>query len=169
MEGLWDEFLAARWVIGGSASPLGRERNVITSTPEIGYERHMASHRHHHALDSAGLTLSAICMVHCLLLPLAAALLPAAGSLFDEATNHRIHWLLLGFALPISGLALWRGGRRIGSWRWLMLGALGLCLMTLGIALPNSAAREEVATLIGVVLLALAHLGNWFDPRRQRV
>lgn len=123
---------------------------------------------HHPHLDSAGVTLSGICLVHCLVLPLLATLLPAAGQIFDESTNHLIHWALLGVALPISIVALGRGARVLRSRAWLILGGLGLTLMAVAVVLEHASATEEHLTLSGVLLLAAAHLGNWFDPRRRR-
>ncbi len=123
----------------------------------------------HANLDSAGITLSGICLVHCLALPLLATLLPAAGTLLDEETNHLIHWTLLGIALPVSILALGRGSRILGSFAWLITGLVGLGLMTAAVIVPHSPVMEERMTLVGVLLLATAHLGNWFDPRRRAV
>ena len=111
-------------------------------------------------LDVLGLGISIACLVHCLALPLAALLLPALALRLDHATDHQLHWGLLALAAPISSLALWRGARCHGSWTWLKLGVSGLSLMLLGV-LHVFGARSEVAmTLLGVVLLAIAHLRN---------
>ncbi len=123
---------------------------------------------HHPHLDSAGVTLSGICLVHCLVLPLLATLLPASGQIFDDSTNHLIHWVLLGLALPISIMALGRGARVLRARIWLTIGSVGLALMTIAVVTAHASATEEHLTLSGVVLLAGAHLGNWFDPRRRR-
>jgi MerC mercury resistance protein len=111
-------------------------------------------------LDALGLGISIVCLVHCLALPLAALLLPALALRLDHATDHQLHWGLLALAAPISTLALWRGARCHGTWTWLKLAVGGLSLMLLGV-LHVFGARSEVAmTLLGVVLLAIAHVRN---------
>ncbi len=123
-------------------------------------------HRHPHAhLDSVGVALSGLCLAHCLLLPLATLAIPALDALLPHDTGDVVHAVLLATAAPVSAFALGRGARRARTWAWLSLGAAGLGLMTLGVAGGLQRADEELATLIGVVLLAAAHLGNWFDPR----
>jgi hypothetical protein len=60
-------------------------------------------------LDASAIGLSGLCLAHCLLLPVAAALLPAL------AVAAEAEWLHLAFAasaLPIAGLALARAHRR---------------------------------------------------------
>ena len=112
-------------------------------------------------LDRAGVAISAVCLVHCLALPLVAALLPAVDAWVDPATHHRIHWALLALALPISLAALVSGARRHGRYRWLALGSVGLGSMLLGVLGWLGAENEVPITIAGVSLLAAAHVGNW--------
>ncbi|MEQ1489463.1 MAG: MerC domain-containing protein, partial [Terricaulis sp.] len=56
------------------------------------------------ALDATGLGLSALCLVHCLALPVAALSLPLAGQL---AEAEWVHWLMVGLAAPTSLAAVW--------------------------------------------------------------
>ena len=120
-----------------------------------------------HALDRAGVAISAICLVHCLALPLVAAALPAVDAWVDPSTHHRVHWGLLALALPISLAALVSGMRRHGLHRWLGLGLVGLALMLLAVLGSLGADNEVPITIAGVTLLAVAHVANW--RARQRV
>ena len=50
-------------------------------------------------LDAAAVGLSALCFVHCLILPIAALSLPFLGG-FGQAEY--VHWLFLAIAAPIA-------------------------------------------------------------------
>jgi len=119
-------------------------------------------------LDALGLTISGACLVHCIALPFAAIVVPAFTLGFDEQSDHAFHWLLLGFAVPISTLALWRGALRSGDRRWLWMGSVGLALMLIGVLHAFGAKSEVPLTSIGVTLLAFAHVKNFSHPNRAR-
>jgi hypothetical protein len=119
-------------------------------------------------LDALGLAISGVCLVHCIALPLAAVVIPAFTLGLDEQSDHTFHWLLLGFALPISSLALWRGAQRYRDRRWFWLGSVGLATMALGVLHVFGAHSEVPMTSIGVVMLAIAHLKNFGHTNRAR-
>ncbi|MEO0435906.1 MAG: MerC domain-containing protein [Pseudomonadota bacterium] len=112
--------------------------------------------------DKAAIGLSLLCMVHCLLLPLAIALIPAllATGLGDE----RVHYWLVFIAVPISVFALWTGPKFQGKGPVVALGAAGILLL-IGTAfwgeLLLGAAGERYATLLATALLAIAHAKNY--------
>lgn len=117
-------------------------------------------------LDSVGMGLSALCLVHCLILPVAAALLPlAAGAL---ALPEWFHLMLVSLALPVAASALlqgWHQHRQLGA---LMTGAAGLTLLLLGLAfhegvivLADPALGDRISSSAGATLLAWAHWYNW--------
>lgn len=113
------------------------------------------------ALDGAAATLSSLCLVHCLLLPLLGVLLPAlpAGSVLHGPVW--LHWLLIGTALPFSIYALWRGLESHGS-RWpLLLAVAGFLVMMAGALLHDGGLAEPGLTVGGGLLVALAHWRNW--------
>lgn len=80
-------------------------------------------------LDRAAMAGSAACMVHCLVLPILLAAVPAVSAfIVIPESFHR--WALL-FAAPIAAIALVGGhARHAASWP-LCLGAAGLGLMTI--------------------------------------
>jgi len=120
-----------------------------------------------HRLDAFGLAISAICLVHCLALPLLAVLVPAFALGFDADDDHTFHWVLFGLAVPISTLALWRGATRSRNFRWLQVGTAGLVLMLTGVLHLFGANSEVPITGLGVTLLAIAHVKNFLQITRH--
>ncbi|MDH5830793.1 MerC family mercury resistance protein [Luteimonas sp. M1R5S18] len=110
-------------------------------------------------LDASAIGLSGLCLAHCLLLPAAAALLPAL------AIAAEAEWLHLAFAasaLPIAGLALACAHRcrPLPPALW-ALAAAGLCGLAAGAVGWPAHALETPLTVAGSLALAAAHLWNW--------
>lgn len=118
------------------------------------------------ALDLSAVSLSALCLVHCLALPALSLLLPVLGL---WARAEWVHVLFVALAAPIAVLAFVdRKAWRPHSWPLLALALLGLTLMVLGATDVFAAVDERVTTVSGGMLLALAHLGN-LRRRHDRV
>ena len=101
---------------------------------------------------------SAACLVHCLALPLAFAALPALSSVLSLPES--FHLWVLAIAIPTALLALLNGRTRHGrSWP-LVAGLSGLTLLAIGGLLLESGS-ETLATVLGSLTLALAHVANW--------
>lgn len=111
------------------------------------------------SMDRVAVMLSAVCLLHCLAIPLVVLVLPALSSLL-LGSETLVHWLLLGLAVPISGLALWVGYVRYRNLGSVLLGTAGLLLMFLAVTHVFGRAPEVPLTLIGVALVACAHLLN---------
>ena len=111
------------------------------------------------ALDVSAISLSALCLVHCLALPVLALALPFIGV---WARAEWVHVMFVSMAAPIALLALmdWRA-RRPHAWPLVALAALGLGLMLVGALEIPSAAWERPLTVVGGVVLATAHVLNW--------
>ncbi len=129
----------------------------------------MAGEARQQRLDALGLAISGICLVHCLALPVVALLIPALTFGFSPATDRAVHWVLLALAAPISTLALWRGAARSHDSRWLILGSVGLAIMLIGVANVFGADTEVPLTMVGVVLLAIAHIKNFTRSHAHRL
>jgi len=111
--------------------------------------------------DGLGLTLSGLCALHCLALPLGLfALLPFLDRLPDE---HEFHWAMALAIVPIGLIAFWRGYRRHHNRAVLISGALGLILIAIGTGSGSGelAHREFPITLIASLALIFAHFKNW--------
>jgi hypothetical protein len=114
--------------------------------------------------DWVGQILSALCIVHCVALPLVLGLLPAAMA--EVLHGEAVHRGLLVFVVCTAGAAFWPGFRLHRRVSVLALAGVGLGLLGTGAFLfPEGrgglfAAAETGLTLGGGVLLAFAHLRN---------
>lgn len=110
------------------------------------------------ALDLSAVSLSALCLAHCLALPALSLLLPVLG-LWAQA--EWVHVLFVVLAAPIAVLAFVdRRAWRPHSWPLLGLALVGLALMLFGATGFVGPALERLTTVLGGIFLALAHLGN---------
>jgi len=112
--------------------------------------------------DSTAIGLSFICAIHCLLLPVAVAVLPSATLIGLE--DELFHWLLLIVVLPVSAFALMSGLRRHHNRTVLVIGVAGLMILIVGAAFGHDLfgeAGERIVTLIGSGLVALGHFRNF--------
>lgn len=114
--------------------------------------------------DGFAVGASALCLVHCLGLPLLIAALPAIANRIDPGEG--FHLAVLLFAIPTSAFALIEGWRRHRGVAPLFVGGAGLALMAMGLAFENWVAVETGVTVAGSLLLAGAHVANW--RRRAR-
>ena len=110
-------------------------------------------------LDRSAIALSGLCLLHCLALPFALLLGPWLGSWLIESET-QAHWVLLGIAVPVSAVALWRGYRRSHNAGTVMLGSAGLLLMFLGVSHLLGESLEVPLTVIGVSAVLIAHVRN---------
>ena len=113
-------------------------------------------------MDSLGGTVSLVCLIHCLGLPMLIALAPSFGDVL--AVPESVHLLMLALALPVSLLALLRGSaQQCRGWP-LVGGTIGLLLMAAGLLAP---AWETPLTVGGSLMVVAAHIGNWRIRRRD--
>jgi hypothetical protein len=111
--------------------------------------------------DGVAISLSGLCLAHCLALPVLAVTLPFLGAL---AQAEWVHWLFVALAAPASLVALLSSSGRpsVG----LMSGAvLGLALLIAGAAGWPDHESETLLTVAGGLVLAGVHALNW---RRAR-
>jgi hypothetical protein len=110
-------------------------------------------------LDVVGITASLACLAHCLLLPLAIALLPALSTMLS--VPEEAHLVAFGLAVPVSGWAMLRGYHRHGIVHPLIFGLVGLSALGLGSLGGFPWLVETGCTVAGSLLLTTAHLQNW--------
>lgn len=115
--------------------------------------------------DRLGLGLSGLCMVHCLLLPVAVALLPLWPAL--EEVHEGFHLLLAVVLIPTTLFAM-RSGYRHHRDRGILGVLAGGLFVVVVVALFGHDVLGNLAatglTLVGSVLLITGHWRNW---RRQ--
>lgn len=115
-------------------------------------------------LDAGAIALSGLCLLHCLALPLLAAMLPLMG-VWAEA--EWVHALFVAIAAPVTGFALWRAHRQHRLPVLAMAAALvGLLLLLAGAMGWPSHEAETSMTVVGSLLLASTHV--WNAWRRHR-
>lgn len=107
-------------------------------------------------LDSVGVILSGLCMVHCVAgLFLIGVLGVGGGVLLDPA----IHRFGLIAALIVGAATIGMGALRHGHKLPLAIGGTGLALMAAAV-LTGHGPAEAILTILGVLLVATAHVVN---------
>ena len=105
------------------------------------------------SLDRLGITLSGLCLVHCLASAVFLALLASAGGVLLDPHFHEVGMVLA------TGLGIVSLGRGIVEHGFMMpaaVGGLGLGVMAGTLTLPHGG-MEIVYTIVGVAILALGH------------
>ena len=112
-------------------------------------------------MDKLAISLSFLCVVHCLLLPFAVVVLPILGASFLE--GEAFHFWLLFLVIPTSVYSLWLGCQKHGRLEIFTIGLLGLFLLSLIVLLGVDAlgeTLERLSTVAGATIIAMAHLRN---------
>jgi len=112
--------------------------------------------------DKTAISLSLICMAHCLFMPSFLVLLSSYISFSYD--NELVHYLVLSIAIPLSLYALIAGVRNHRTYTYFLLGLLGLlCLIfaiSLGVLIWGELG-EKSFTAIGALLVAFSHFKNY--------
>lgn len=118
-------------------------------------------------LDGAAVGLSGLCLLHCLALPFVVGALPI---LLPFATGH-LHVQMLFIVVPLSILAIGTGFAGHRNVRVVLGAAAGLILLTIGATVAHDSlgiVADRVFSIIGAVVLAIAHFYNGLLARRHR-
>jgi hypothetical protein len=107
-------------------------------------------------LDRVGLTLSVLCAVHCVGTLVLVAGLGIGGSVLLNPAIHRVGLVL---AMLVVGVAIGAGALRHRRPAPFVIAMMGLTFMGGAMAAPRES-EEAVLTIIGVSLVALAHVLN---------
>jgi hypothetical protein len=115
--------------------------------------------------DRAGTWVSALCLLHCLALPVAALALPYAAR---EALHKPTHAAVFVLALPLALLAFSGGYRYHHRGLPAVLGFAGVGLLASGLLLFHHEV-EAVASIAGGLLLVVGHvLNHRYSVRESR-
>jgi len=111
--------------------------------------------------DKFAISLSMLCTVHCLVLPLMVTLLPGLSTL--NLTDERFHVWMLMAVLPTSIYALTMGCQQHQRYHVLVPGVVGLVLLVSGLFVGPywGELAEKGFTVLGAVCLASGHLWNY--------
>lgn len=113
-------------------------------------------------IDLYAVALSLLCILHCLALPLLAAVLPLAGMLSENELVHR------GLVLASAPATLWvawliKGTR--GAASFCLVAVCGQALLFLGAFASSLERLEEPLTVAGALLVSWAHLRRLIRQR----
>ena len=112
--------------------------------------------------DKTAISLSALCLVHCLLVP--SFLVFLSGYVSLSYNNELIHYVILFIAIPVSIYALITGVRNHKSYRFLYLGLTGIISLILAVTLGAQMwgeVGEKVLTTVGALLVTISHFKNY--------
>ena len=107
-------------------------------------------------LDRVGVLLSGLCMLHCIAGIVLVAGLGLGGEVLLSPAFHRVG---LALAIVIGAITLVMGVARHGDPRPLQVGGAGIAMMTVALFVGHGL-EEALLTIVGVALLAWAHLRN---------
>ncbi len=110
----------------------------------------------HNAFDRIAIGLSGLCLVHCLFGALFVAILSASGS---ALFGHEVHKWGLAVAVPLAIVGLVGGAMSHGRWQAVAVGGFGIGAMA-GALLSGHGPREVILTVLGVLLVGIAHALN---------
>ncbi len=118
--------------------------------------------------DKAAIGLSLVCVIHCLLTPVAITLVPALGATFLE--DESFHYAVLFLVVPTSLFALGLGCRKHGRAQILITGLIGLLVLISPPILGEEVTGElgeKVLTVAGAGIIAWAHVRNFMLCRQR--
>jgi hypothetical protein len=117
--------------------------------------------------DQIAIALSALCIVHCLAVPVLVAVLPILA--ISVGSGSHFHELMLWLVVPTSILGFTLGYRVHGRAWIVALGVTGMLGLAAAALWGHSAWNEILETAVSVaasVLLGVAHWLNFRDVRR---
>ena len=115
--------------------------------------------------DRLAIVISALCVLQCLFLPFVVTFLPFLDMWW--LSDAVLHPILLALVVPLTFYALLPARAKHGSNVPLKLAIPGLMMLFAGVFMEQTTA-EKVLTVVGAVLLAIAHLKNIMLSRKNR-
>jgi hypothetical protein len=123
--------------------------------------------QHSRTFDRIAIALSAVCIVHCLAVPVLVAVLPVAAVSFGEGQH--FHGLMLWLVIPTSVAGFGMGYRVHERPGIVALGAAGVVVLILAAIYGHVAWRADVEIIVSVggsLILGSAHWLNFRAVRR---
>lgn len=113
-----------------------------------------------HFIDRFGATASLLCALHCALLPLLLALLPAMGLGF--LADHRFERAFVVFSVSLALLSLGFGFRRHRRLAAFLFMAPGVVLLAIGSVIDpeHTGSMHAILVSLGGFLIVAAHVSN---------
>lgn len=109
--------------------------------------------------DGTAVSLSGLCMLHCLALPLVISALPI---MFQGLQSEIVHQVLVVLAVPLAMSAVWAARRQRMSCVTVSLLLAGTAGLALGAFAEPLHDYETLLTVCGAVLLGIGHISRWY-------
>ena len=114
-------------------------------------------------VDNLGITISSICAVHCVLLPMIFLIAP-----YSFLASHEFHEALIYFILPCAFIAFVLGCRRHKDIKVAAMGTFGIILLGSALLMHDIFHSDQhseefttvLITVLGSILLVFSHLRN---------
>ncbi len=132
----------------------------MTTTTQSSFSENRNAHLNLYAVG-----MCTLCLAHCILLPLAATLLPIAGLVSGDELVHK---LLVLLAAPATIWLVYKAVLDKGSSLFVFTALSGLGLLLIAAFVEALSRFETSLTLVGATVLALSHLQRWLRIRRFR-
>ena len=115
-----------------------------------------------HPADKIAISLSVLCVIHCLATPMLIVFLPSVASVWME--SELLHMWMVVAVLPTSVLALTLGCKKHRNLKVVVGGIVGLACLLVAVAsevLGFGEVFEKSLTLLGATLISIAHYFNY--------
>lgn len=121
------------------------------------------------SLDKSAITLSALCLIHCLVLPIVVILMP---NMFSNLLSQELfHTMMVLCVLPISIYALTLGCKKHNKFSLGLYGGVGLISLVSAVVFGEShlgELGEKSLTTLGAIIIAYAHYRNYQLCQQQK-
>ena len=122
---------------------------------------------HSKYIDQIAIALSAVCIVHCLAVPVIVAILPIAAVSFGDSQH--FHGIMLWLVVPTSLVGFLLGYRLHRRSGIVGLGALGIVILAAAANWGHESWNEALeisVSVLGSLILAAAHWSNFREVRK---
>ncbi len=112
--------------------------------------------------DKLSISLSMLCVVHCLAMPVLFVVLPTISAL--PLAGEEFHLFLAAVVIPLSTLTLFMGCRHHRTWRVVIVGVFGLLALGATALFGHDIlgeSGEKIATVLAASIIAIAHFWNY--------
>ena len=108
--------------------------------------------------DIVGISMSVLCAIHCLSVPLLLGVLPAIG--LEIVANHEFEWVMMSAIFLVAGASYWKGYQRHGRASVFGFLAAGVAIFLLVRPFVPEAIHP-IATISGGLVFIFGHWKNW--------
>tara|TARA_Y100001949_G_C15952988_1_gene315645 strand:+ start:946 stop:1347 length:402 start_codon:yes stop_codon:yes gene_type:complete len=117
--------------------------------------------------DLIGISLSGMCLIHCVLTPLFIMMTPLIGAGFWS--SHGLHESIIYLIIPTAVIALAVGCTRHRDFWVGFIGFIGICVLTIAVLVTHQLGINFVyiLTIIGSILIISAHYRNRILCKRE--